>query len=338
MKRLSLLLGIAGLALATALVVGRGVGEVAGHLAAAGPALILVALARFVPLWLSAIGWRVLAPGAKRRSTLWFTWAVWVREAVNALLPVLRIGGEVVSVRMLAATGVSTAMAAAGLVVDITLSLLILTLFVASGLVVLALGGGGDTSLLINLTIGLVVSGAVIVAFAAVQRAGLFGLAGKLLSFAGGDLHAVVAGGAARLDRATRRLWSRRDRVLRSLFWQSLSWLSGVGEMWVTLAVLGVDAGLREAFVLEALVLGVGNAAFVVPGALGVQEGGFLVIGAALGLSPEIAMAAALVRRSRDIVVYSPALILWASSEGRGLFRRLREPARPLTEPSPTDR
>jgi len=326
MRRLSILAGVAGLLLAVALVIGRGVEEVAGHIAAAGPALILPALARFVPLTLSAVGWRVLAPGRARRSVWWFTWAVWVREAVNALLPVLRVGGEVVSIRMLVTTGVSPALATAGLVVDITLSLLILTVFVASGVVLLALGGGGDGALLINLIVGLVLSGAVILGFLAVQRLGMFALAGKVLKFVGGDSHAALAGGAARLDRATRRLWSRRERVLRSLFWQSLSWLSGVGEMWVTLAVLGVDAGWREAFILESLVLGVGNAAFMVPGALGVQEGGFLVIGAALGLSPDVAMATALVRRSRDIVVYSPALAVWALREGRGLVRRLTGP------------
>lgn len=315
------------MALALVLVVGRGVEEVAGHIAAAGPALILPALARFVPLVLSAVGWRVLAPGRIGRSVWWFTWAIWVREAINALLPVLRVGGEVVSIRMLVKAGVGAALATAGLVVDITLSLLILTVFVASGVVLLVLDGGGDSALIVDLIVGLVVSAAVISAFVVVQRIGLFGLAGRVLKFVGGDLHAALAGGAAKLDRATRRLWSRRERVLRSLVWQSLSWLAGVGEMWVTLAVLGVDVGWRDAFILESLVLGVGNAAFMVPGALGVQEGGFLVIGAALGLSSEIAMAAALVRRSRDIVVYSPALVIWASREGRGLMRRLAEPA-----------
>lgn len=325
MKRLSILLGLVGLALATVLVVGLGVAEVAAPLIAAGPALLLPALARAVPIALSAIGWRVLVPGRSRRSAAWFAWATWVREAVNALLPVLRVGGEVVSIRMLVASGVGPALATAGMVVDITLSLLILTVLVASGVLLLALGGG-DRGLAIRMIVALAVATAVIAAFIAVQRVGIFSLAGRVLKFVGSDFHARIAGGAGRLDRATRRLWSRGARVRRSLFWQSLAWLSGVGEMWVTLAVLGVDAGWRETFILEALVLGVNNAAFIVPGALGVQEGGFLVIGAALGLAPEVATAAALVRRVRDVLVYSPALIIWAVREGRGLATRLTDP------------
>ena len=45
------------------------------------------------------------------------------------------------------------------------------------------------------------------------------------------------------------------------------------------------------------------------PGALGVQEGGFLVVGGLVGLPPELALALALVRRARDVIIFVPALI-----------------------------
>jgi hypothetical protein len=51
-----------------------------------------------------------------------------------------------------------------------------------------------------------------------------------------------------------------------------------------------------------------------------VQEGSFLVIGSLLGLSQEEALALALVRRARDVLVYGPALAIWQLGEGRRLI------------------
>lgn len=323
MTRFGVLSGLAGLALALALIIGQGAGDVLAQLSVAGWGLAAVAFARFVPLVLSAVGWRVLLPGRRKHTVAWYTWIVWVREAVNALLPVLRIGGEVVSVRLMMRGGISAAQSVASLVVDITLSLFILLGFVASGALLLARRGGGE-SLVGELALGLVVSAVIVAVFFVVQRMGMFALSSRLLAIFGDSRWTELAGGAVRLDRAVRRLWRLRRRILSSFLWQSVSWLAGVGEMWLTVAVLGQTIGFAEAFILEALILGMGQAAFMVPGALGVQEGGFLVIGAALGLPPDLALAAALVRRARDILVYSPALAVWSGLEGGRLADRFR--------------
>lgn len=52
------------------------------------------------------------------------------------------------------------------------------------------------------------------------------------------------------------------------------------------------------------------SAAFIVPGALGVQEGGFVAIGAVVGLSAEVALVASLVRRVRQVAVSLPVLLV----------------------------
>ena len=51
------------------------------------------------------------------------------------------------------------------------------------------------------------------------------------------------------------------------------------------------------------------------PGALGVQEGGFIVICRAFGLAPEVAIALSLVKRLREVVLGVPALIAWQRLE-----------------------
>jgi len=72
---------------------------------------------------------------------------------------------------------------------------------------------------------------------------------------------------------------------------------------------------------IEALIQGSATAAFAVPGALGVQEAGFLVFGGMLGLPAETAAALAVMRRCRDLICYAPALIAWQAHEGKKLLR-----------------
>jgi len=55
--------------------------------------------------------------------------------------------------------------------------------------------------------------------------------------------------------------------------------------------------------------------AFLVPGALGIQEGGFLLVGAAFGISAPLALALAAARRLRDLVVFLPGLLAWQWAE-----------------------
>ncbi len=86
------------------------------------------------------------------------------------------------------------------------------------------------------------------------------------------------------------------------------------------LAFLGHPVAPADAIAVEAIVQALSSAAFLVPGALGVQEGGFAAAGAALGLPPETALALALGRRARDILVFVPALVAWQWREGRWLL------------------
>lgn len=71
---------------------------------------------------------------------------------------------------------------------------------------------------------------------------------------------------------------------------------------------------------IEALIQGTGSAAFLVPGAIGVQEAGFVLFGSLLGMSHESAAALAVVRRCRDLLLYVPGLIAWQIQEGRWLI------------------
>lgn len=92
-------------------------------------------------------------------------------------------------------------------------------------------------------------------------------------------------------------------------------------EIWLTLYILGHPVRFLDAMIIEPMTQAIVSAAFMVPGALGVQESGFLLIGSLLGIVPEVSLALALVRRARDVILFVPALVAWQTAEGRHLFR-----------------
>ena len=93
-------------------------------------------------------------------------------------------------------------------------------------------------------------------------------------------------------------------------------------EVWLILYLLGHPVSFAEAFILESLGQAARSAGFMVPGGIGIQEGGLLLIGAHLGLTPELALALSLGKRAREIVIGVPCLIAWQLAEGRTIWGR----------------
>jgi putative membrane protein len=322
MKHLGRLLALLGLVLAVVLVAGDDPRRIWALVRDAAPGLVLAGLFHLVPMALNARAWQILLPGAGRAGLAAMTLAVWVRESVNGLLPVARIGGELVSYRLLRRFGARRAAAAASLVVDMALAMVSQFMFALLG-VALLIGEGGDDKLALQLTLGLAAMLPVATGFLLVQRSGLFERVTRLLDrFAAGRLEAVI-GHSARIDRAIRTLYRRRRVVLACTGWQLAGWIAGAGEIWLALHFLGHSVHPLTAVAIEALIQAASSAAFVVPGALGVQEGAFVLVGAAVGLDAPTALALAAARRLRDLVVFFPGLLAWqwserASGRGRG--------------------
>jgi putative membrane protein len=170
--------------------------------------------------------------------------------------------------------------------------------------------------------LGLVVTVPVAAAFLAAQRFGVFTVLATLFRNIFGDRFDALVGGAAALDRAVRRLYRRRRAVLFCCLWQLAGWTAGAGEIWLALRFLGHALPFADAFIIEAIIQALSSSAFIVPGALGVQEGGFLAIGSVLGLTPDLALALALMRRARDILIFLPALVVWQAAAGKRAFSR----------------
>jgi putative membrane protein len=172
------------------------------------------------------------------------------------------------------------------------------------------------------LIVGAAMAAPALVGFVLAQRWGMFRLVERALERLAAWLGLASLGAMAGLHDTIRTLHRNHRNLGMSFLWHLASWIIGASEIWLALHLLGSPAGFGEALILESLVQAVRSAAFVVPGGLGVQEGGYILLGGLLGLSPEFCLSLALIKRVRELLVGLPGLIAWQVAEGRLLLRQ----------------
>jgi putative membrane protein len=317
--------GFFGLALAAYLIVHSGAGEVANAMLVVGWWLLPITAYHIVPMVFSALSWRELLPISSRPYIFDIVWIRWIRESINSLLPVASIGGDVASARLAHLRGVPAAQAAASMVVDTTVGVVTQLVFVVAGVALLALRPAGHVSLdaLWALLAGVCVLIAAVAIFVLFQQKNMFA---RLVGLARGLLPekwlSGFGGSAAAIDEAVVLIYRSGPTLWRANLLRLIGWAAGAGEIWLVTQCLGQPFSLTDALILESLSSGVRAVAFMVPGALGVLEGGFVVFGALFGLPAEIALAISLSKRVRELVLGVPGLFAWSWIEGHYLLRR----------------
>src|SRR6202030_4436335 len=88
-----------------------------------------------------------------------------------------------------------------------------------------------------------------------------------------------------------------------------IGWLVGTGEVFLILELLNNPVSWVNALLLESLGQAIRGAAFAVPGALGVQEGGYLLLAPLAGLPPDMALELSLAKRARELLLGVPGLL-----------------------------
>ncbi len=305
---------VVGVALFSGLVAYHGARDVAAAVAVAGWGLLGVAAFHVIPLIADAAGWSGLLPRALRPGFGTIVFGRWLGESVNTLLPALQIGGNVVKARFLARHGVPAAVAGASVVVDVTLLVGSMVVFALVGLGLLAVRLDA-ASLALPAALGVAIMAALVGGFWLLQHRGLFAtLAGTLRRMTRGPAWAGLVADAGGLDAAIVRLYQRRSAIVAAGTWHLFSWVLGAGEVWLALRLLGHPVDVLTAVLLESLGQAVRAAAFAVPGALGVQEGAFVVLGSALALPADAALALSLTKRVRELLLGVPGLLAWQLS------------------------
>jgi putative membrane protein len=327
---LPLIAGAAGLAALAALVAHEGWQTIIQTLERAGWGLLWIVPFHFLPLMLDAEGWRALLRPRDPQSYAtrpFLLWVAAVREAISRLLPVASIGGEIVGIRLVLLRPLNGAAVAASVIVEVLLTLVNQILFTAVGLALL-LGIVKQTPFVDTLLGGLAASAAIPVALALLLRYGSpFTRLALLVERALGERYGLAAltGGAAALDEEVLQLCGRYGRLWTALAWQLAGMIVGSFETWLVLKLFGHATTVWNAIALESLCLAIRNLVFFVPGALGVQETGLVLIGALIGLPADIAIALSLAKRFREIAIGLPALASWQWVEIGRIQRKLKD-------------
>jgi len=313
------------------LIIDSGAAQVAHAMLVIGWGLIPITLFHLIPFTLSALAWRELLPAASRPHTATVIWIRWIRESINSLLPVASVGGDVASTRLVHLRGVPVAQAASSVIVDTTVGVGTQLIFVVSGVALLLMRSTDRNSLLVAGAV-LLAMGVLFVAIAAfliLQHRGLFAGSAKFARrLMPGKWLSAAAARASMIDGSVVAAYRNGPVMLRASLLRLLGWAAGTGEIWLVMHSLGQPIGVADAYILESLGSGVRAATFMVPGALGALEGGYILFGAIFGLPADTALAISLSKRVRELAFGVPGLLLWQYVEGRYHLRRSKPHAR----------
>ena len=316
------LLAFAGAALFTGLLIREGIAQVGSAIATAGWALLAVIAYHFlVPVLLDSLAWWVLFPRAERPSFRRVYWMRWIGESVSTLVPSAAVGGDIVRARLAAIGGKPVAIAAGTVLVDLTLGVFTQAAFTLLG-VVLLVNATGQKNLVGPTIIGTIIGVAAVAGFYFVQRLGMFRFLARMIAKLADspEWQSLVHTGAA-LDETVRSLYARRRAVIACCGWTILSLILNSGEIFIALWALNLHATVVNAIILQSMALTIRSVAFPVPGGIGVQESGYVLVGNLLGIPGETAFALSLIARVRELGFGIPGLIAWQLIEGRRLLR-----------------
>jgi putative membrane protein len=312
----------AGALLFIGVLASQGLPAVLSALAAAGWGLVLVALFHLLPLVLDAAAIRVLfRPGASTVTLRDSILTRWVGESANSFLPAGQLGGPVLMARHLAHRGMPMRDAAAVITVSTTLGTFAQIIFALCGVALLGAHAGHFSEHALRMS-ALVASGFLAVqigGFYLLQRRGFFSkLIRTATRFAGKRDWSQWVSRAEAIDLSIQEIYRRGDGVAASFLLSLVGWVVGTGEVFLVLQLLGHPASWLDSLLLESLGQAIRGAAFAVPGALGVQEGGYLLLAPLAGLPPDAALALSLAKRTREILLGLPGLLYLHLAERAG--------------------
>ncbi len=319
---------LVGVSITIVLIVHHNFSAVMAALSKVGLGLAIVLVIQFMTYGVNGLAWSALYRARNARETRLLIILRWIRESINYLLPVARLGGEVVAVRLFARRGRDLNTAAAGVVVDKTMEALGLFCFAVIGVIILTeelREEGGNWNVEHWALIGLAVTFMVFALFIVAQRLGLLRVIDKAVEKLSDKCSENERSSEAGIHDIVWSIYANRSRLAYSLGLHVFAWFLGALQIWAALLYMGVKITFAGAFVIESLVQVICAAAFVMPAALGAQEAAYMSIGLWLfGINPAIGLALSLIQRIKDVVSGIAGLIVWQWFEGHHLWQLLK--------------
>ena len=304
-----------------------GPGQIYDAAAQLGPVALLVLLIPSVVMYVvEAYGWKVtLGPSAKA-IPFWRVLAIRTAgEVVNMTTPTAYVGGEPLKAYLLKKHHVPMVEGLASVIIAKTTMTIAEVLFILLGIAlgVWLLGGNdssGHTVAAALVSVGLLAFGTA--AFVFVQRQGIFTW---LLGFL-----RKIGLKIAYLEAREEKLRSLDQTILdfyrhnRPAFYAStglffLGWMTEALEVYVIVYYLGGPALALSAISIGALSVFIKGGTFFIPGSLGAQDGGNVLLLSAFGYSDVTGITFALLRRFRELVWIGIGLLCLLLVGGRSV-------------------
>jgi putative membrane protein len=321
MKRLSILTAAIGIAIIAAAVYAADPATVAAAMAQAGWAAAIVIALRLLAVTLAGLTWWLLFPKHPRPQPSVCALLRIVREGANTLLPLAQIGGDVIAARLLTFWNIPGPLAAATVIVDVLAQAGTQFLFALVGLALLIAHGVGG-NFVYDIAWALGAAALALTGFYVAQRHGGEKLVNALLKRLARGREWQINGTFEAVFHRLHEVYGRRRALALTVICHLGVWFIGALEVWVGLNAMGYHPTYAEAVAIESLAQAARGAAFVVPGAVGVQEGGLVVLCALFGIPAHSALALSLIKRAADIMVGVPGLVAWHALETRRFNRR----------------
>ena len=283
-------------------------------------ALLVILIPSFMMYVFEAYGWRLTLGSAADGIAFWKILAIRTAgEVVNMTTPTAYVGGEPLKAYLLQRHQIPMVEGLASVVIAKTIMTLAQVLFILVGIVLAfwmlgSEGSSGQIAAAGLLSAALLLFG--VAAFMFVQKRGLF--MWILQTLRGFGLRIAF------LESREEKLRSLDEIILkfytrhRSAFYAStglylLGWLAEALEVYVIILFLGGPAHMLSAIAIGALSVFIKGGTFFIPGSLGAQDGGNLLLLKAFGYSDVTGITFALLRRFRELVWIGIGLLCLAS-------------------------
>jgi uncharacterized protein (TIRG00374 family) len=310
------------------------VAEALGRLGWLAPLALVPYLSVYV---VDCLGWRLcLSPKLGLPFTALFR-IRWAGESVNLVVPSAYVGGEAVKVYLLRKKGVSGHLGTSAAVVSKTaqsIGQLLCILLAAAALLKL---GSHDPAVQAGILTILAAGLALLVALFWVQRRGLFASLVNIARALPLNLGFIEKHSSKliEVDAAITGFYRQhRPRFYAAIAVYFAGWLLDTLEIYVVSRLLDMPIEWTQALVVEAFTSVVKLLGLWVPGSLGVQESGIMLLGRLAGLPDTLSVTYPVLRRGRELIF---ALVGWLLlyTEHIGLGKIRAESLAPGTSPTP---
>jgi uncharacterized protein (TIRG00374 family) len=289
-----------------------GPGAVLLNIRLVGWGILLVVSQEILSYGCNTLGWWYAfpAPGPRvgfRRLML----ARIAGDAVNYVTPTATLGGEFVRVRMLRKIAPATPVVASVAIAKLSQTIAQMG-FIVAGLAIVLRATPLPTGVRQALFVSLTVMAAVSVPLFLAQRRGLSTPLVRVLTAVG--FHRAARTVAARLERLDREIAAFHEagtgNFVRSMACFFAGWSLGALEVALALFLLRIPITVERVLAIEILSTTIDAILFFVPGKVGTQEGGKVLIFTMLGLDPAQGLSFAIMRRIREMVWAGVGLLI----------------------------